>query len=257
MAREYIVVAEPTIQGIEQFALTAEEVGWNEGVKEAMGFAGDLITMSESPGDGHNVRFATGLPALLAWRMLVVMGAKALSEEAYELVDLILNDPIESERHGRFSHRPLRERRNLFYSEAFLGYANFTVLYLKDLWDNHPHIRNFFESKEAFEFSVAQFLMLVSLACAFHSDDPQFYPGYKLLPATQASRAMSALSSRLGSRADFREKIAKIIGFKDGPTLEREWPALATKANEAKLGSNYWDFGDLRFPQKLGGPLPD
>jgi len=71
------------------------------------------------------------------------MGAKALSEEAYDLVGLIINDPIESEKHARFVHRPLRDRRNLFYSEAFLGYANFTALYLRDLWDKHPHISKF------------------------------------------------------------------------------------------------------------------
>jgi hypothetical protein len=251
-AQEYIVVGEPVVQRIEQFALAAVELDWKEGVKEAMGFAGDLITMSESPADGRSIRFATGLPALLAWRLLVIMGAKALSEEAYDLADLIINDPIESERHGRFSYRPLHERRNLFYSEAFLGYANLTVLYLKDFWDKQPHIQQFFESKEAFEFSAAQFLMLVSLACALHNDDPQFYPGYKLLSRGQASRAMSALSSRLASRADYREKIAKIIGFKDGSTLELEWSDLASKANQAKLGSNYWDVGDVRFPARLG-----
>jgi hypothetical protein len=252
VAREFITLAEPVAEGIELFGLEAVQLGWKEGVKEAMAYSGDLITITESP-LGASIRFATGLPALLALRMLVIMGAKALLDEVYDLTDLIINDPIESERYGRFSHRPLRERRNLFYSEAFLGYANFTVLYLKDLWEKHPHIREFFESKEAFEFSVAQFLMLVSLTCAFHSDDPQFYPGYKLLPSAQASRAMSALTSRLGNRADYREKIAKIIGFKDGPTLEREWSGLASKANEARLGSNYYflDFGDLHFPTQL------
>ena len=183
------------------------------------------------------------------------MGAKAMSEEAYDLADLIMNDPIESERHGRFSHRPLRERRNLFHSEAFLGYASFTILYLKDLWDKHSHIHTFFESKEAFEFSVTQFLILVSLSYAVHTDDQQFYPGYRLLP--QASRAISAFSSRLASRSDYREKIAKIIGLKDGPTLEREWSTVASKANDAQLGSNYWDFGSLRFPKQLGETVPE
>jgi len=66
-----------------------------------------------------------------------------------------------------------------------------------------------FESKEVFEFSMAQFLMLVALANAVHNDDQQFYPGYRLLPEAQASRAMSALSSRLRGRPDYRDKIAK------------------------------------------------
>jgi hypothetical protein len=251
-AQKHIAVGEPVMQNIELFALTAVEVDWREGVKESIGFAGDLITISESPVGGRNIRFATGLPALLAWRLLILMGAKALSEEAYDLVDLIINDPIESEKHGRFVHRPLRDRRNLFYSEAFLGYANFTALYLRDLWDKHPHIQNFFESKEVFEFSMAQFLMLVALANAVHNDDQQFYPGYRLLPEAQASRAMSALSSRLRGRPDYRDKIAKIIGFKDGATLEAEWATLAAKANQAKLGQNYWDSHGLRFPTQLG-----
>jgi len=37
---------------------------------------------------------------------------------------------------------------------------------------------------------MAQFLMLVALANAVHNDDQQFYPGYRLLPEAQASRAM-------------------------------------------------------------------
>ena len=252
LAQEYIAGGEPLIQGVERFALKAVEVDWKEGVGAAMGLVGDLITISESPAAGRSIRFATGLPALLALRLLVVAGAKALLDEAYDVADLIINDPIESEHYGRFSHRPLRERRNLFYSEAFLGYANFTVFYLRDLWDKHPHIRQFFESKETFEFSVAQFLMLMALTHAFHDDDSHFYPGYRLLPRSQASRAISALSSRLAHRADYREKIAKVIGFKDGAALQNGWSALASKANEAKLGSEYWDFGDLRFPQQLG-----
>jgi len=254
VAQEYIAVAEPIMVGIEQFALTAVEVDWREGAKEALGFAGDLITMSEPTG-GRSIRFATGLPGLLALRLLIIMGAKALMEEAYELADLIINDPIESERHGRFSHRPLRDRRNLFYSEAFLGYANLTAVYMNGLWERHSHIQHFFESKESFEFYVAQFLMLMSLTSAFNGDDRQFYPGYKLFPRDQALRAMSFLSSRLANRADYREKIAKIIGFKNGSELGSEWTSLASKANEAKLGSNYWDFGELQFPQKLGEPV--
>jgi hypothetical protein len=258
LAQEYIGAGEPVVRGIEKFALTSVAAHWKEGVIETLSFAGDLITMSESTGSGHTVRFATGLPALLGWRLLVLMGAKSVAEEAYDLTQLIINHPIESERHGRFSHRPLRERRNLFYSEAFLGYANFTFLYLKDLWDRQPHIQEFFESKEEFDFSVAQFLMLVSLAYSFHNnDDPQFYPGYRLLPGAQASRAMAALSSRLAGLPDYRNKIAAIIGFKDGATLEREWSALASKANEARLGSGYLDFGDLRFPTKLGDKVED
>lgn len=251
-AQQFIGVGEPVIQNIEIFGLTSVEVDWKEGVEESMAFAGDLITISESPAGGFNLRFARGLPALLAWRLLILMGAKALLEEAYDLVDLIVNDPIESEKHGRFVHRPLRDRRTLFYSEAFLGYANFTVLYLRDLWDKHPHIQRFFESKDVFEFSVSQFLMLLALAYAVHNDDRQFYPGYRLLSGEQASRAMSALNSRLSGRPDYRDKIAKIIGLKDGPTLQREWATLASKANEAKLGQNYWDSHGLRFPHQLG-----
>ena len=91
-------------------------------MKEAIGFAGNLITMSESP-LGHTIRFATGLPALMGGD-LMLMGAKALSEDAYALVDLIVNEPIESERYGRFSHRPLRDR-NLFHSGGISGLCEF------------------------------------------------------------------------------------------------------------------------------------
>src|SRR5207253_9037536 len=132
-----------------------------------------------------------------------------------------------------------------------LGYANFSVLYLAGLWGSNPHIHSFFPSEEEFGFFLAQFLMVVALAYSVKSNDPELFPGYKLLPRAQATRAMSSLVSRLASLPVYRESIAKIIGVEDGAALEREWGSLASRANEAKMGGNYWDFGDLKFPEKL------
>jgi len=63
------------MQNIELFALTAVEVDWREGVKESIGFAGDLITISESPVGGRNIRFATGLTGITGMEIAHTYGS--------------------------------------------------------------------------------------------------------------------------------------------------------------------------------------
>lgn len=251
IAQGFVSAGEPCVIAIEQFALASVEEHWKEGVFECINFAGDMISLSESPRDGRNLRFATGLPALLAWKLLVLMGARAWAEAAYDLVILILRHPIEVETHGRFSHRSLLDREDLFYAESFLGYADQSVIYLRDSWDRLPHLHDFFQSKDDFHFQIAQFLMIVSLAHAAKEDQAGMYPGYKLVP--QASRAMSALCGRLASMPSYKEDIAKIIVNDDASALDSKWQSLASQLNSAGLGRGYWLHDGPKFPATLDG----
>ncbi len=243
LAREFIALGEPYIVPIEIFALASIEEGWTDGLRQLLSFAGDLITLSESRGSGTFIRFAVGLPALLGFRSLVVAGSKAVAEEQFAIVDLLVNHPIEVEKSGgQFTHRALVERRNLFYSEAFLGYANHTMDYVKDLWHTQGDLRRYFESQEVYHFFLAQFLIIVALAEAAKTDGSHvLYPGYRLVP--QSARAMSAFCGRVNRLPLYRDAIAKVVLGENGDALKAKWESLAAKANSA-----HWNDFDNPWP---------
>lgn len=248
IAREFISVGEPIVVPLEQFALTSVEENWKEGVVECLSFAGDLITLSERPRSGRTLRFASGLPALLAWRLIILMGAKALAEDAFDLLTIILRQPIEVEESGgRFSHRSFLDRRNLFYAESFLGYADHSITYIRALSSNQSHLRSCFESEESYHFQVAEFLIVVALAdAARNREERPLYPGYRLL--SQAGRAMSALCSRLANMRPYREAIAKVVLNENGAVLQEKWSSLVSRANSVELGSKYFLASGPKFP---------
>jgi hypothetical protein len=183
------------------------------------------------------------------------MGAKALSEEAFDLLGIILNTPIEVEgQGGRFSNRSFIDRRDLFWPEAFLGYADLGMKYIIGAWRNHPHLHPFFHDEESYHFQVAMFLMTVVLAyeTANTVENPRrpLYPGYRLFPQAQAVRAMSALCSRMSASPTYLEGIASTMGL-NGETLRQRWHNLVTRANSAELGHNYWPGSGVRFPDPM------
>lgn len=252
VAQTFISEGEPWIVPIEQFGLVSVQENWIDGVSDCMSFAGNLISVSETLKPGRIIRFATGLPSLLALRLLALMGAIALSEENFDALELIVRHPIEVERNGTFTHLSFLDRENLFYSEAFVGYANHTFLYLRDLWQRQPHLRSFFSSEVDFHFQVGQFLMVMALASAASIPSDTFrtlYPGYRLFP--QARRAISALCSRLVSVVPYRERLAQIILKENGEVLKQKWESLAKRLNDAPLGEMYWHVSEAFFPASL------
>lgn len=255
IAQEFISAGEPIIVRVEEFALTAVEEDWREGVGESIRFAGDLITLSERPSPGTSIRFAQGLPALLAWRLLILMGAKSLTEEGFASLKMILNDPIEVEELGdRFSHRSFVERLDLFHPEGFLGHADLAIKYLIELW-RIPHLQQFFESEEHYHLQMAQFLIVVALADAMtESKRYPLYPGYKLFP--EVRRAMAVFCGRLAKIREFRDSVAKAALGENGSALQQQWSAIVSRANSAELGSDYWPGFGVKFPDPMDGDIP-
>lgn len=249
--REFISEMEPLVVPIERFCLASVEERWSPGVNIGLRFASDWITVSERPNPGRNIRFAKGTPALLAWRLIILMGAKALAEEAFDLVRTILTEPIEVEESGgQFSNLPFPQRLDLFYPEAFLGYANIGITYIAQIWATQPHMQELFESEEDYHLWVAQFLMLVALADAKLESERPLYPGYKLIP--QARRAMEALRGRLISHGAYRQLVTSTLGI-DPTNLNRVWPALASQANKGELGAQHFADRGVRFPEQIEG----
>lgn len=255
LAQEYITSVEPLIRKIEQFVLTSIEEGWVAGTRLGLQLAGDWISLTERRPSGHVVRFAQGIPALLAWRLLILMGAKALAEEAFELLGIDLREPIEVEDYsGRFSNRSFLQRRDLFYPEAFLGHAYYPIKYIAELWKDETHLHEFFTSPEDYQFSVAKFLTTVALAAPPNESGHPLYPGYRLMP--QAKRAMSSLCSRMAASKSYLEGIAQAIG-ETSASLRETWSERVKLANSASLGSQYFLHNGVRFPDPMDSEIPE
>lgn len=248
VALEHISAGEPHTAKVEEFVLSSIEEGWVPGVKTGLLLAGDLISLSEET-PTHSLRFVQGLPALLAWRLLILMGAKALEHESFESLGLILREPIEVEReNSRFSYRSLPERRDLFWPEAFLGYADYGISYLVKLWDRSKHVHRFFGTEDEYHVAVAQFLMIIALMDARRQEGDPLYAGYRLVP--QSRRAMASLCGRLGRNKVFLDGIAQAMGESPGQ-LKSEWASRVARANSAELGHRYFARDVVHFPDPI------
>jgi len=255
LAREFISVVEPIVQKVEEFVLASVEEQWAPGLHLGLRLSGDLISLSERPHSGRSIKLAQGAPALLAWRLLLFSGAKALSEESFALLRMILKEPIEVEDNsGRFSNQPLIKRRDLFWPEALSGNAYYGTKYIVELWDYAPHLHGFFTSKEQYHFELAKFYMLVALATPPDDFGHPLYSGYRLFP--QARRAMSSLCSRLAHSQDYLEGIAQVLG--ESATHFREsWSERVRLANSVELGIGRPWIDNLHFPDPLDAEPAD
>jgi hypothetical protein len=249
-AMEYISVVEPIVGPIEQFGLASTRERWMPGLDTLLRLAGNLITLSERPRPGQTLRFAQGAPSLMSWRMVSMSGAKALEDEAFEELAFILREPIEvEETSGKFSNRPFVERRDLFYPEAFLGYADNPMKYVSELWSRTKHIQSYFDSNESYQMAMAKFFILVALAAKPNEMGSTLYPGYRLIP--QARRAMSALTSRLFSSPKYVENVAGAIG-ETGAEFKERWADRVQKMNGISSGEFHPWRDDVPFPAEFG-----
>jgi len=246
LAREFINVIEPSVHKIEEFVLASVEEQWEPGMRLGLKLSGDLISVSERSHSGRIIKFAQGTPALLAWRLLLCSGAKALSEESFAILGIVLKESIEVEdSSGRFSNQPLIRRRDLFWPEALLGHADHGAKYMIGLWDYAPHLHDFFPSKEQYHFELAKFYMLVALATPPNDFGHALYPGYRLFP--EARRAMSSLCSRLAQSTTYLEAIAQALG-ESADHFRESWSERVRLANNVELGIRA---NRLHFPDSI------
>lgn len=254
LASEYISAIEPHVRNIEEFMLTCIELDWPLGPIMGIELAGDWISLSEREESGR-VRLARGVPALLAWRLLLLMGSKAIADNAFKSLKVILKEPIQVEHlGGKFSHQPLTSRRDLFHPEAFLGGAYDAINYIKDLWVNQDHLHSFFLAEEEYYLNLGKFLIIVSLIDAANEQGHPLYPGYRLLP--ESRRAMDAFCSKLAGSESYLENIAKAIGESASYFRER-WSKRAARANSAELGRQLFLSAGARFPDPMSAAVEE
>lgn len=248
LAQEFISAVEPLVQKVEQFVVATVEEGWQPGVLLGLKFAGKWISITELRSNGRFIKLAQGLPALLAWRMLLLSGAKALAEETFNILDIIIREPIEVEHlGGRFSNRSLIQRHDLFHPDVFLGHAGQALDYIASLWDSQTQLQEFFTSKEEYHLSVAKFLMVVALAAPSDEYGHSLYPGYAWFP--EANRAMSSLCSRLKESQVYLEGIARAIG-ETGDSIKKSWPERVKPLNTLVSESQHRGRG-VQFPDSI------
>jgi hypothetical protein len=248
LAQEFISAVEPLVRQVEQFVVATVEEDWQSGALLGLRFAGKWISITELPRDGRSIRPAQGTPALLAWRMLLLSGAKALAEEAFDILGIILREPIEVERVGGvFSNRSLIQRHDLFYPEAFFGHADQAINYIASLWGRETYLQGFFTTKEEYHFEIAKFLMVVALAAPPDEFGHVLYPGYAWFP--EAHRAMSQLRSRLSASQSYLEGVSRAIG-ETGSKLRESWAERVTTLNTLVSESEHRSRG-VKFPASM------
>lgn len=253
-AEKFISGFESLTNNVEKFALASAQENYSEGLDIVLKFAGDWISISEKRNPSVKTRFVKGLPALMAWRMLCLSGAKALEEEEFEALRIILSESIEVEENQRFTNLSLIQRRNLFHPESMLGNADLAVRYLSKLWNDKLHLHSYFISDEAYNFAVAKFFILVALVSPEDKYGNRLYPGYRLL--TQARRAMSSFCSKLAASDKYLTNIAKLIG-ESSEVFRASWSQRVESTNRIKLGSGYFLIDEVRFPDEIEADIPD
>lgn len=247
--REFITTFEPLTQKVEEFVLTSVEEQWEPGLRLGLRLAGDMISLSERPHPGRSIKPAQGAPALLAWRLLLFSGAKALSEEYFNILGIILKESIEvEENNGRFSNLPLIKRRDLFWPEALLGNSYHGAKYIVELWNNTPHLHRIFVSEEEYHFEVAKFYMVAALATPPDDFGHPLYPGYRLFP--QVRRAMSSLCSRLANSESYLEGIANAFG-ESAADFRAKWSERVSLLNNVALGVRHFGINNIQFPDPM------
>ena len=257
LAQKYITVVEPISCNMEQFVLASVEEGWEGGVSlVGLKLAGDLISIHQSNRIQGN-RLARGVFPLLALRLLVLSGAKALAEENFDILSTILREPIEvEEANDRFSHYSLVQRGGLFYSEAFLRHAGQATQYLASLWRDQPHLRNFFNTEGDYQFYVANFLIALALATQLDPQERPFYPAFSRFP--QSGRAMSAFCSRLASSDPYIDGIASAIGVSK-KHLRETWSTRVRELNSTVVAEpqSFANRDATFFPDPMDRDVPE
>jgi hypothetical protein len=250
----YLQRFSPDAEGVEQFGLALVDAAYEEGLGQIFRILQDWISLSEQYHPGGSLRAVTGAPAVLALRALASWGAKAADDMSLDILGFLLTQPLETTGStGQAATLPLVDRRDLFWPEGMLGWADLAVQYLqKESWGNQG-LQRMFASQEDYLAGLSRFLFTAALIHdARHRDEPwplPLYPGFKLIP--RSSAALTALVKKLSMDPKLVEPIANMAN-EDVATFKAKWPERVRRLNDAKLGGRYDLFLDWdRVPEQI------
>jgi hypothetical protein len=227
------------VGGVEEFGLVLVEGGHNAALIELLRVVEDWIALSERIWPGTTRKTVTGSPGLLALRLMCSWGAKAADIVAPELLKLLLTVPLSSlEPSGRASNLAMVDRRDLFWPEAMLDYADLGVRYLQEEPWNNPGLRRMFAGQDDYNAGLAVFLFFAALV--YGARHPQsawpLYPGFKLIP--RSSHGIQRFVAKMFADESAVDAIATAIP-ETNDAFRAAWPERIRLLNGAALGSKY------------------
>jgi cellulose biosynthesis protein BcsQ len=240
------------VAGVEEFVLTFADAEYIEGLRASMRVLEDWISMSGQVTSGEpSFRPARGSPSLLALRILIAVGAKAIDNLSPNVLKMALLEPLEttSDIDGQEIF-PLVDRRSLFHAEAFLGQGDLTIRYLREEPWKTPRFRRLFAGERDYLRGLSALLFIVGLTYLARHPDEQWplYPGFKLVPG--ASEAIAAFIARVENTPELLSTLASMVP--ENPTqYAQNWPTRVARLNEAELGGGYMLTRWRRVPESL------
>ena len=242
---------ETEVEAVEEFALAMADAEYVEGLKEVLRLVSGWITISGDVSEGVSFKPAQGSPALMALRLLVNLGAKAVDNMAGDVLKLVLSHPLQTKDDYEGSQSlPFADRRGLLYPGAFLGYADIGLRYLRDENWRSAGVRRAFAGEE--DYLEALSIVLFILGIEYGARNPQetwpLFPGFKLID--KSADAISAFTKRLGSSQSMLSALAG-VAREDVSVFLKNWPGRVRAQNEAELGGRFFTSRWHPIPEDL------
>ncbi len=238
VASSFVSEVQPLMFPVEEFYAAAAGENWSDGVEGALHVASALISYGDRQ---SGLRFTSGLPTFLAFRLLLIVGGRAVREKAPDSLRVVLRTDLELELlGGRTSFKPLPELSILFFPETFLGYADLPMRYLSSAWD--AGLEKAFIDQEEYRESVVWFLATVALLDDSSEEFP-LYPGYRLFDGAQ--RSLDRMVRQVARVDEFAGTLAAAFD-ETIDEFRASWPRRAASANSASLGHGYYRQNKIR-----------
>jgi len=241
LAHSYETALGGTLDNVESLLYGLVSCDWKDGARAVLSVAGELASTEARA----ETRFATGLPAFLAWRIILNCGAIAWAHRSFEALLVLLSEPLPVRQPGgRIMLRPLWQHAELYHPEHLLGYADLAIQRLMAQVSEEMPVSMVMTSQEELNVALVAVLALLALSDA-RSGESNLYPIYRLIPQFREGIADLVAAVRTHARS-------LVVALLDAPEpeLEEEWRHLAVIANRASLGSTYL-FASSRIPEDL------
>lgn len=168
-------------------------------------------------------------------RLLSNWCAKAIDNLTIEGLETLFLTPLQSENfNGQLTSQSLVDRGDLFWSNAFLGYADDTAKYVAEQSAGSDAIGRYFGSAQEYFNALAVFFFLVDIVflAKHEGENATIFPEFRLVQG--CTQAVQGFVDRLKNDRGLLIAVAKLTG--EDVTTFKKWPQRAQQINEAKLG---------------------
>ncbi len=236
----YVQEFDAEVLKLEEFGLALVDADRFDQLLELFRVIETWISYSERTWPGTSFRPVVGTPSLLALRLLANWTAKALDNSRVDGAASLLRTPIQAEDHtGKVTIQPTIERGHMFYSDAFLGFADLTTRYLEERSWTNEGLRTYFASEADYQHALAVALFMVDfLYVALHPEqEARIYPAYRQIE--DGTNGVSRFLQRVSIDPALLAAFARAVD-EDPATFKQRWPDRIKPINEAELGT-IWD----------------